>query len=67
MTGTLYGTATFHWPLGFFFGAALGALAVLMVTFKCKRPTVAQMQRAVSGAEAAAKAKEGKRPKAAIA
>ena len=67
MTGTLYGTATFHWPLGFFFGAALGALATLMVTFKCKRPTVAQMQRAVSGAEAAAKAKEGKRPKAAIA
>ena len=38
-----------------------------MVTFKCKRPTVEQMQRAVSGAEAAAKAKEGKRPKAAIA
>ncbi len=67
MTGTLYGTATFHWPLGFFFGAALGAVAMLMVTFKCKRPTVAQMQRAVSGAEAAAKAKEGKRPKAAIA
>jgi OFA family oxalate/formate antiporter-like MFS transporter len=67
MTGTLYGTAVFHWPLGFFFGAALGALAVLMVTFKCKRPTVEQMQRAVSGAEAAAKAKEGKRPKAAVA
>ena len=67
MTGTLYGTATFRWPLGFFFGAALGALAALMVTFKCKRPTVAQMQRAVSSAEAAAKAKEGKRPKAAMA
>ena len=49
MTGTLYGTATFHWPLGFFFGAALGALAALMVTFKCKRPTVEQMQRACSG------------------
>jgi hypothetical protein len=60
----LYGTATFRWPLGFFFGAALGALAALIVTFKCKRPTVEQMQRAVSGAEAA---KEGKRPKAAIA
>ena len=31
MTGTLYGTATFHWAFGFFFGAALGALAALTV------------------------------------
>ena len=29
MTGTLYGTATFHWVRGFFFGASLGALAAL--------------------------------------
>jgi len=51
MTGTLYGTATYHWPLGFFFGAALGFLAVLTVTFLCKRPTEAQMAAAVSHAE----------------
>ena len=47
MTGTLYGTATFHWFRGFIFGAALGALAALTVTFFCKRPTVEQMERAV--------------------
>jgi OFA family oxalate/formate antiporter-like MFS transporter len=47
MTGTLYGTATFHWLQGFIFGAALGALAALTVTFFCKRPTVEQMERAV--------------------
>ena len=47
MTGTLYGTATFHWAFGFFFGAALGALAALTVTFFCKPPTVQQMERAV--------------------
>src|SRR6201987_2180853 len=46
MTGTLYGTATFHWARGFFFGAALGALAALTVTFFCKQPTVEQMERA---------------------
>jgi MFS transporter, OFA family, oxalate/formate antiporter len=48
MTGTLYGTATFHWVRGFYFGAALGAIAALIVTFKCKRPTVEQMQQAVA-------------------
>jgi MFS family permease len=47
MTGTLYGTATFHWARGFFFGAALGLIAMLVVTFFCKRPTVEQMERAV--------------------
>src|ERR1700680_308630 len=47
MTGTLYGTATFHWARGFFFGAALGAIAALIVTFFCKRPTVEQMEVAV--------------------
>ena len=47
MTGTLYGTATFHWERGFFFGAALGALAALTVAFFCKPPTQAQMERAV--------------------
>jgi MFS family permease len=48
MTGTLYGTAAFHWPQGFFFGAALGAIAMLIVTFKCRRPNVEQMQAAVT-------------------
>ena len=47
MTGTLYGTASFHWLRGFIFGAALGALAALTVTFFCKQPTVAEMERAV--------------------
>ncbi len=47
MTGTLYGNASFHWAYGFFFGATLGALAALTVTFLCRRPTVEQMARAV--------------------
>jgi MFS transporter, OFA family, oxalate/formate antiporter len=47
MTGTLYGTATFHWARGFFFGAALGAIAALIMIFKVKRPTVEQMEEAV--------------------
>ena len=47
MTGTLYGKAHFHWVRGFFFGAALGALAALTVTFLCKRPTEEQMIAAV--------------------
>jgi len=50
MTGTLYGTAHNAWPRGFFFGAALGLIAMLIVTFKCKRPTVAQMEAAVNAA-----------------
>ena len=61
MTGTLYGTATYRWPVGFFFGAALGFLAVLTVGFLCKRPTEAQMIAAVSRTE------EKEAPKAAIA
>ena len=52
MTGTLYGTSHYHWGLGFFFGAALGAVAALIVTFFCKRPTVEQMQEAVTAAAA---------------
>ena len=47
MTGTLYGTAHFHWAFGFFFGAAIGALAALTVAFLVKRPTVEQMEAAV--------------------
>jgi MFS family permease len=52
MTGTLYGTSHYHWALGFFFGAALGAIAALIVTFFCKRPSVEQMQEAVTAAAA---------------
>jgi MFS transporter, OFA family, oxalate/formate antiporter len=52
MTGTLYGTSHYHWAQGFFFGAALGAIAAIIVTFKCKRPTVEQMQEAVAKSEA---------------
>jgi sugar phosphate permease len=47
MTGTLYGTAHFHWAQGFFFGAAIGALAALTVAFLCKPPTREQMEAAV--------------------
>ncbi len=62
MTGTLYGTATFHWAFGFFFGATLGALAALTLTFLCRRPTVEQMERAVR-----ASAKEPEQAKPAVA
>jgi MFS transporter, OFA family, oxalate/formate antiporter len=50
MTGTLYGTATFHWARGFFFGAALGLLAVLTMTFLVHRPTEEEMRKAVAAA-----------------
>jgi MFS family permease len=43
MTGTLYGTAHFHWLFGFIFGAFLGACASLIVYFLCKAPTREQM------------------------
>ena len=45
MTGTLYGTAHFALGVGVLFGAALGALAAVTVTFLCKRPTEQQMER----------------------
>src|SRR6202042_2852187 len=48
MTGTLYGAATFHWERGFFFGAALGAVAAVVVYFKCKAPTREQFERALA-------------------
>jgi OFA family oxalate/formate antiporter-like MFS transporter len=53
MTGTLYGTAVFHWERGFFFGAALGALGAAVVYFKCKQPSKEQWQTAVAKARAA--------------
>jgi hypothetical protein len=59
MTGTLYGTATFHWVRGFYFGAALGALAALTLIFMVRRPTVEQMEAAVRGA-AESEAKKAK-------
>jgi MFS family permease len=63
MTGTFYGTSHYHWVLGFVMGATMGALAMLTLVFFVRRPTVAQMESAVTGAEAAAKAREGKKPK----
>ncbi len=48
MTGTLWGAATFHWERGFFFGAALGAVAAVVVYFKCKPPTREQWERALA-------------------
>jgi MFS transporter, OFA family, oxalate/formate antiporter len=50
MTGTLYGNAQFHWERGFFFGAALGAVAAVIVYFKCKAPTREQWQSALAKA-----------------
>jgi MFS transporter, OFA family, oxalate/formate antiporter len=47
MTGTLYGSAHFHWAFGFFFGAALGFLAMLTLVFLVKRPTEPEMEAAV--------------------
>jgi hypothetical protein len=59
MTGTLYGTAHFHWVFGFFLGAAIGLLAALTVAFLCKPPTPEQMAAPVraSTEEEAQKAK----------
>jgi MFS family permease len=48
MTGTLYGAATFHWQRGFFFGAALGFVATIVVYFKCKPPTREQYEQAIA-------------------
>jgi OFA family oxalate/formate antiporter-like MFS transporter len=50
MTGTLYGTAHYRWAVGFFFGAALGLIAMLIMTFLVKRPTEAEMEAAVRAA-----------------
>lgn len=47
MTGTLWGNAQFHWVRGFFFGAALGAIAAVVVYYKCKTPTRSQWERAL--------------------
>ena len=47
MTGTLYGSAHYHWLFGFIFGACLGALAALVMGFLVKPPTVEQMESAM--------------------
>ena len=54
MTGTLYGTAAYNWPRGFFFGAALGLLAALTLIFFVRRPTEEEMVEAVAKSEARA-------------
>jgi MFS transporter, OFA family, oxalate/formate antiporter len=63
MTGTLYGTAHYHWVSGFWFGAAIGALAALTVAFLVKPPTIEQMNAAVQKAAEA----DAKRAKPAVA
>jgi hypothetical protein len=57
MTGTLYGTASYNWILGFFFGAGLGAVAALLVRFMVRPPTVEQMNEAVARSDARQAAK----------
>jgi MFS family permease len=52
MTGTLYGTAHFDWPRGFFFGATLGLLAALTLIFLVKRPSEQEMEAAVEATTA---------------
>ncbi|HZR51805.1 MAG TPA: OFA family MFS transporter [Streptosporangiaceae bacterium] len=47
MTGTLYGTSHFHWVFGFFFGAALGLIAMLILRFWVTRPSEQEMEEAV--------------------
>ena len=65
MTGTLYGQANFHWVRGFVFGMCLGALAAIIVYFKCKRPTKEQWRRAVAKA-ADAEARRARSDKVAV-
>jgi MFS transporter, OFA family, oxalate/formate antiporter len=50
MTGTLYGASHYHWAYGFFFGAALGFVAMLTLVFRVKRPTEQEMEAAVRAA-----------------
>lgn len=50
MTGTLYGNATDNWPRGFFFGAGLGLIAMLIMRFLVKRPDEKEMEAAVQAA-----------------
>jgi hypothetical protein len=53
MTGTLYGQAHYNWGAGFGFAAVLGAVAAVVVAFKCKAPTVEEMRAAEARAQAA--------------
>ena len=55
MTGTLYGTAHFHWVLGFCFGAAIGALAALTVGFLSSRRPWSRWNAAVAQKAAASR------------
>ncbi len=65
MTGTLYGQANFHWTQGFIFGMVLGAMAAVIVFFKCKRPTKEQWQAAVAKS-AEAEARKARKDKIAV-
>jgi MFS family permease len=50
MTGTLWGNSHDAWPRGFFFGAALGLIAMLIMLLRVKRPTEQEMDAAVRAA-----------------
>jgi OFA family oxalate/formate antiporter-like MFS transporter len=53
MTGTIVGSAHFHWSRGFIFGVVLAALGSVVVYFKCTPPTLEQYETAVAKAAAA--------------
>jgi MFS family permease len=50
MTGTLWGNSHYHWAYGFFFGAGLGLIAMLVVRFLVRRPTPEEVEAAVRAA-----------------
>jgi OFA family oxalate/formate antiporter-like MFS transporter len=50
MTGTLWGNSHYHWAYGFFFGAGLGLIAMLVVRFLVRRPTTEEVEAAVRAA-----------------
>jgi len=56
MTGTLYGTAQFHWGRGFVFGATLGALAAITMALLVHRPTVEELRTAEAKIQARSQA-----------
>jgi MFS family permease len=58
MSGTIVGSAHFHWARGFIFGVVLAALASCVVYFKCKPPTVEEWETAVAKARGAESAVE---------
>jgi hypothetical protein len=58
MSGTIVGSAHFHWARGFIFGVVLAAPASVVIYFKCKPPTVEDWETAVAKATAVESAVE---------